>query len=442
MRPSFVAAVSLIFVVGCQCGPGPGPDAGVALPSGFSQVLEGGANDGKMLSLVLDDSGLPLIAYMNETSPSQWGVFFTRFDGASAKWTTPVSVAANLGIISDNPTRQALWLARDPMDGRLGIAFTKYEQFCVGPNSETTIHVTLSTDDGKTWSASDRVSEAHYTRNDPVNGVEVCNTQQPRIAMKNGTVHVAWAASAGEVESITNYFRGYYYASSTTPGTWARTLLGHAGDDARQGTSGIVSLALDANGAPAVAWVMGAISLHPTAPRQTAVLYGRPGSAPVRVADSNNVQNDEPQIALAFDGTQPRIAAHLVRTSGLAGANGNWVFASSDGAAFTAAQVPDDAEDEGGRYIDLEFDRGNGAMLFSFESSGARGACGGPKLARSSDAAATWTICGLDTQTHQFLGEYVTAELNAAGKIVAAFREDTADSAGRFKAGIVLYVEP
>lgn len=421
---------------GCQCG------GGSALPTGFSQVLETSAStEGKMLSMVLDDDGLPMLTWLSETtsSPENWSVLFSRYDGATARWTAPVVVASDLGVISDNVTRLAAWLARDPKDGRLGVAFVKYEQFCAGSNKETTIHVTFSTDEGKTWGTSERVSEARYTRNDPVNGVEVCNTEQPRIAMKDGTVHLAWAASAGEAESMTNYYRGYYYASSTTAGAWARTLLPHAGDDARDGAKGILSLALDSAGAPAVAYLMGATSLS-TTPNMQAVLYARPGSAAVRAGDSNNIQNDAPQLALSFDGAKPRIAAHLSRAN-TAGANTNWVFASNDGAAFAMSQIPDDGEDHGAQYMDLDFEGGKGVAIYEFGSARDPGTCGGPKVSRSADGM-TWSTCGLDTETRQLLGQYVTAELNGAGKLITAFREDTVDSAGRFKPGIVLHVEP
>jgi hypothetical protein len=103
--------------------------------------------------------------------------------------------------------------------------------------------------------------------------------------------------------------------------------------------------------------------------------------------------------------------------------------------------VPDDAEDRGAQYIDIGFAAGKGVVVFDFSGSGQAGACGGPKLARSTDGT-TWTTCGIDTQTHQFLGEYVTAELTKSGKLITAFYEDTADTAGRFGAGIVLHVEP
>jgi hypothetical protein len=436
-----LASVMVFGLAGCTCGGG----KAAALPTGFSQVLATTAmRDGIMPSLVLDEDELPMLAYLQEASgsPRNWRLYFTRFDGQTAAWTVPVAVQTDLGALIDNPTRQSLWLARDPKDGRLGLTFLKHEAFCGDANSnkETTVHVTFSTDQGKTWSASQRVSEAKYTRNDPVNGVEVCDTHQPRIAMRDGVVHLAWAATAGEAETPTNFYRGYYYASSTSGGPWTRTLLPPAGDDARRGTKGILSLALDASGAPGVAYLMGAIGNHPTTPNMEAVLFVRPGSAAVRAGDSSGIQNDAPQLALGFDGTKPRIAAHLARAN-TAGANTNWVFASPDGAAFSMSQLPDDAEDRGAQYLDIGFVGGKGVVIFDFSGGGSPGACGGPKLARSTDGT-TWTTCGVDTQTRQFLGEYVTAELTSTGKLITAFYEDTADSAGRFGAGIVLYVEP
>lgn len=441
MRSSIFAVVVFATFAGCTCG-------GVAPPTGFSQVLTTTATtDGIMPSLVLDRDQHPMLVYLRQdsASPESWSVLFTRWDGTAGQagaWTTPVVVASDLGAVDTNQTQQQVWLARDAQSGRLGVAFTRFEQFC-GPangNKETTIHVAFSSDMGRTWSTSERVSEARYTRNDPVNGVEVCNTSSPRIAMADGVVHVAWGADAGEVETETNFFRGYYYASSTAGGAWARQLLPHAGDDAREGRD-ILSLALDETGAPGVAYMMRAISLHAT-PNMTVAVFARPGGAAVRAGDSNSIQNDAPQLSLAFDGTKPRIASHLARAND-AGRNANWVYASADGVSFTTAPVPDDAEDQGAAYMDLEFSGGRGVLLYEFGSSRTAGACGGPKRATSPDGT-TWTTCGLDTETHQFLGEYVTAELTSSGKIVAAFFEDQPDRASptRFAPGIVLYVEP
>lgn len=80
---------------------------------------------------------------------------------------------------------------------------------------------------------------------------------QPRIATKDGTVHLAWQADAAEPDGD-SYLRGYSYASSTAPGAWTRTLLPHAGDDARVAKVGL-SLALDSAGTPAVAYEMSPI---------------------------------------------------------------------------------------------------------------------------------------------------------------------------------------
>lgn len=429
-----LSAVGMVLVVsGCTCGPTAAP--------GFSQAYTTTASyDGLHTTLVLDANDEPMIAFIREDSanPDNNALLFTRHDSRTSAWTTPVVAAANIGRTDSNPTMLQAQLARDPKTGRLGIAFQKTEQFC-GPtngNKETTVHVTFSTDQGATWSPSERVSEAKYTRNDPVNGVEVCNTSSPRIAMRDGAVHVAWHADAAEPDGL-SFFRGYYHAVSTANGAWTRTLMPAGGDDARKGR-GQLWLALDSAGSPAVAYEMQ--SDDPAVPNNVAVMYWRSGTTAVRVVDSGNRQNDVPQVALAFDGTKPRVAMHLARTGQT---TTTWVYRSDDGLTFTGAAVPDDAEDTGGTWMDLSYFAGNGAITYSFDGSGAKGACGGPKISRSSDAQ-TWATCGADDVTHQFLGQYVSAEHDRAGKLVMAFYEDQEDTASpkRFGRGIVLYREP
>lgn len=46
----------------------------------------------------------------------------------------------------------------------------------------------------------------------------------------------------------------------------------------------------------------------------TIVGFWRPGSAPVKVVDSNNIQNDRPKVRLDFQGTQPRVIVEIART--------------------------------------------------------------------------------------------------------------------------------
>lgn len=74
------------------------------------------------------------------------------------------------------------------------------------------------------------------------------------------------------------------------------------------------------------------------------------------MTDSMNSQNDFPQLALAFDGTKLRIAGHLARMA--SGANTNWVFSSNDGMTWATSAIPPDAEDDGARSFDLDFEAG------------------------------------------------------------------------------------
>ncbi|MCK6545871.1 glycoside hydrolase [Myxococcota bacterium] len=400
---------------------------------GLSQVYEGPG--GTHVSLALDGEGAPLIAFYREPDADSGGgtILFTKQLPGGATWTTPVAVASDVGEYTSNPGRRSLALARDASTGRLGVAFMKREQFC-GPangNQEWTIHVAFSTDGGATWGASERVSEARYTRNDPEDGVEVCNTRSPRIAMTNGAVHVVWAADAGEMEDL-SFIDGYFHAVRTT-GDWTRTLLPHDGDDARVG-SGDVALAVDAQGRPGVAYVMRA-----TATNQATVLFTRPGGAATRVMHSAGRQNDVPQVAVTFDGTAPRVGAHLA----VEGApRTEWVAKSSDGAIFVASALPGDGHDAGGLYIELIVAAGRTIYTYDYGSGQDDGRCGGPKIATTTDFT-SWSICGADDESRQFLGEYLSAEADADGKLVAAFYEDSADTAAsmRFGPGIVLYRE-
>ena len=179
----FVCFAALVLTTGCL------PDVQPAVEAGFSQVHVGSdVDDGQHVSLVLDGDDQPMVAYLKEVSndDANSAVHFTRYDAASKKWTTPVVVAAGISRVDGNPTLEQVKLARDASTGRLGVAFQKTEEFCAGINKESTVHVAFSTDNGATWSASERVSEANFTRNDPVTGVAVCNTDSPRIAMANG----------------------------------------------------------------------------------------------------------------------------------------------------------------------------------------------------------------------------------------------------------------
>lgn len=422
----------LALVAGCNCG-------GATGASGFSQVYAATGNEGTHVSLVLDGDDQPLVAFVKEdpADRSNTTLFFTRYDATTSAWTAPVTVDTSLGEL---PSGRQIWLARDPKDGRLGLAYAKLESFCGSPtsNKEFTIHLSFSTDRGATWGASERVSEAFYTGNDPVNGVEVCNARAPRLAMRNGKVFMAWAVDAGEPQDPQplSYYYGYYYGESTAAGSWTRTLLPNIGDQGRQGAD-VLSLALDSAGAPAVTYVMRSLTGY-----NNAIVYFRPGGAPVVVGDSGGIQNDTPRIALAFDGLKPRVAAKLARSTTDPGAT--WMYRSDDGAAFTDVRVPDDASDQGGSYLSLDFVGGKGALAYDFGSGTMPyGACGGPKISRSSDAQA-WTTCGADDVGHQFLGEYVSARLASSGKLVMAFHASYVDEAApaRFGEGIVLWREP
>ena len=409
---------------------------GCAATPSFEQVRAApeGVRQGTHASLVLDGDDQPMLAWVDEATGGAHALRFSRYDAAKGAWTAPVTVADGLGEVEYNVGFHQVSLGRDASTGKLGVAFLKNEQFCAGANTEDTVHVSFSTDNGATWTASERVSDSHYTRNDPVDGVEVCGTTAPRIALHGGKVHVAWGADAGEIKDPLDFYRGYYHAVSSGNG-WTRTLLPRVGSEGANGV-GILDLAVDPSGTPAVAYVMQNLTGY-----TRAVGFVRPGTGTVPVTDSGGIQNDTPRLALAFEGTKPRVATFLTRAADAP--YRHELFESDDGLAFTRRALPTDAEDNGMLYLDLAYGGGKGLLTYDFTTNAANapGACGGPKWVRAEGT--TWTACGADRATRQMIGNYVTAALTREGKALVAFFTSRPDEASpaRFGPGLVLYRE-
>ena len=438
--------VALLFFTACPPGGAGSVDGGgVPPPQGFSQIAAhpgAGFEFGLHAVMVLDRNDYPSVAWVREPTSDRASatIQFSRWNGA--EWIAPVTVAT-VGDIDSDSGMQQLSLARDRTDGRLGLAFAKVDEFCPGPNLETGIFITFSSDFGATWTTPQRISEVKYTRNDPVSGVPVCNTSSPRLAMRGGAVHLAWHADAGLLQpSGLSFWRGVYYAKqSAAGGAWAIQLAPELGATARVSAQRL-AIAVDSADTPGLAYILR--SDGSSEPYQNTVLFWRPGSgSAVRVADSGNTQNDLPQVALTFSQEKPRVAYHLLRAATVSELS-LYVARSDDGVTFTEARVPGDGADRGATYMDADVFGGKTVVAYDFNAGGASsaGSCGGPKLASSTDLT-TWTTACPDTQTRQFLAPYVTIDMTMGGKVTMVFNATSADDATprRFDRGLVFWRE-
>ena len=103
-----------------------------------------------------------------------------------------------------------------------------------------------------------------------------------------------------------------YRRSDDDPTTWTtKSEVKVSGVDKAR-ASVTLSLALDSNGAPGIAWFADDLNLS----YNEVLLFWKPagGGAPVKVMDSQGVQNDQLAVKLVFAGLNPRVLTELQRT--------------------------------------------------------------------------------------------------------------------------------
>ncbi len=377
-----VGSLLMIGFGAMACSDGGGP---ASLPEGHTTVLEDANAKVTDTAMVADENGEPLIAFLDGQS-----LEFTRWDRTTKAFTAPLTVAPTGGDVT-SLAKRAVGLARDAVTGRLAIDFVRVQKN-QNANDSTVVALTLSTDGGKTWSTPTTVTQSADT--------DVRDANDAAIAANGGTIWIAYQQDNYQCD-IPN--RG------SCSGMWL--LEGDGTTFTREiakGSDGIPALAdlsapslrLDATGKPAVAFVVDPLSGY-----DKTVVYWRSGSPVTPVFDSQGIQNDDATASLAFDGTKPRIAAHLTGASGDAGYD--MLFSeSSDGVTWTApVQLPRDGGEVTTMYQDISVDaQGNLAVVADTNGGPGTNTCGGLAVLRSSDGA-QWSACGADA-TKQFTGNF------------------------------------
>lgn len=430
--PRLVAlAFALMSIARCTGGTGDGPDGGSAGGGGFELAVAAPStvkdlrNFGGHVSMVLDADGAPLVAYVveDENADTQYDdtrLYFVRWDSAAQKWGSPTAVVQLGQIDSNHPLRQVS-LARDPVTGRLGIAYTVgYYQ----------IGLALS-NDGVTWTT--HVIQAKD---------DTDTVGNPALALRDGVIHLAYYK---EWERCTAGFcAAGVYRTGTDPLALSRELLPLLTDTSANRNTPI-GLAVDSSGKPALAYYLRAASSDAPETYNVSLAYWRPGSASaVKVTDSQNRQNDTPSLALAFHGDKPRIAFHLQRPDDTDTSPILWFTGSDDGQTFSQPiRLPQDGKDVTSWYQSIAVGS-NGetaiAAFFSASHSGTAGACDGPKIVRSAGSG-SFTICGADPDgKFGFGGYYVQAAFRPDGKLVLAFQLPRKDAP--IGPGVVVWREP
>ena len=397
--------------------PEAGSDACVAglPPTGITRVAQG-AHVGINADLVLTENGAPVLAYQAPDG-DRVGVYLVRWNYACSHWETPIKVESTAEY--PGTTSRMVALAYDPSNGNVGIAYQYLNVKLGGDGLVYEIHFASLAKDATAASAPERVD-------DPTNpgiGSGVVTRQTPGIAMANGKVHVAYT-----VDDTVN-------ERTKDGGTWSAEV--RATPARGRADSQSLEVRVDSAGNPGVAFL--AVPLNGSSDIFVDADFWRPGSPAVKAMGAN-VGTDDPNVALAFDGTKPRIAAAIHLTDTWATDQKLvWFAASDDGTTWAdAVPMPADTGSGFGAFTSVAVGPNGSVAVVSDENSGdGTQQFGMLKISKSTDLKA-FTTTGVP-RTYPGTARWVQSAYGPDGKVMAAFYED-AD--GETTGAITFYREP
>lgn len=411
------------------CTPKTGFD--VAVPSS----APGPASVGHV-AMVLAADGSPRIAYVgydphHDGNDAESALFFVAYDGATCAWRPPVKVDTTGDV--DTTRDREVTIARDPSSGQLGIG---YQTYATLDDSSTQVMLAQSSDDGATWTTEQiaRNSANTFATDDTVS--------RPTIAMKNGKTFFAYRETwllAGSASNGSDADGFHLLSRNGASGAFADVIVPPVSGATLPGAESTPpALAIDDAGNAGFVYV--ARTDDATANLRVCYFASNKPSA-VAVLDSENTQNDSADLALAFDGDKPRIAAGLQR--GASDTTAVWFSASDDGVTWGApVQIPNDGGDGMGTDLALALDgTGNPSIAVRKASASGSTTCGSPKLATGTGLTA-FTTCGppLGDPTYGdgFYGDDVQLGFAPTGKRIMAMAASSSDPT----AGVIVWREP
>ena len=351
--------------------PAPGPPGGPA-----------SGNYGYNLAVTLDGNGDPAFAFIFydpnlDSDPSDTRIEFQSWNRALYKWNDIVHAATGLGDTGTS-FHQVLSLAYDASTNTFGIA--------TEVNQAASIALYLSTDGGTTWTRKTTFTSS------------AGGFSSPSMAFSGGNIYMVYVVDGSGLKYVTGKL-------SADPSTWQTKSEPKVSGVAAASGDVTISLALDSNGNPAVAWFADDL----TKSYNRILQFWRPAgsAAPVKVMDSQNQQSDQIAVKLVFAGLNPRLLAYLVRLDSVDNDLNDRSAKSDDGGNTWSAPVtlPMDGDRSSDYPFDLAVDsQGHGAAAIGSNGGFNGGDCGFPKFSRTNDFV-TWKTCDVANNV-QATGNY------------------------------------
>ena len=320
---------------------------------------------GRLPSVALDGNGDPAVAFVyadpnGDGNYADSEIEFVAWDRAGYRWRTPVSVGV-VGNYDPRPPVAGVSLAHDASTNAYGVVWTDTDNHGV--------NLAISQDGGKTWKVKKALTDTR-------------SMGGATLALAGGNLHLAVQQDS---HNSIRYMTG---AIEQDPGTWKVSyapLL--PGSNAALKAS---SLALDADGTPAIAYW-----LRPASGAVWTLALWRPGSEQaVKVADSGDSGYPPDGVLLAFSGHQPGIVLDSRLHRGQVSSHYSTVSKDNGATWSVPAPIPDDGNEHIAGYMSFAV-APNGSAAFAGDVVGGNTTgmrCGWPKLSRSPDMV-SWTTC-------------------------------------------------
>jgi hypothetical protein len=407
-------------------------------PFGFNVVVPSTVDTeysaGIFERMALDANGDPAMAYYvddpnGDGDDSDDTVYFVSWNRASYAWNPPVLVGVSGHGYSEGPV-VPLSLAHDDANGMWGIAY--HQNY---PEADGIVLATST--DGVNWKGQNITGDPCF------NGCY----DSPSLAMWNGTFHVAVMADL-EIDAFPEGSGVLYLSGKVTdpPSKWSTTPAPFpAGYTSPYYT---VSLALDSDHNPGIAYM---VCDEPQV--FEGIAFWRPGQTSAMLAGRNDgyTTNDNPDLSLAFAGTQPRIAIAAAWNYGSYDPDQEPADLYAMQAATPSGALwmpPVDVPPDNVNVLELPWitvgSKGQTAIVMAsnHDPEGAGMTCGFPKIARSTDFRAFQTCAPAPVDAPSFYPNNMTpvARFGTDDKLWVVFNNN--DDGGDIGIGLVLWREP
>jgi hypothetical protein len=387
--------------------------------------------------MVLDGNGDPAMAYYvidpnGDGDESDDTIYFVSWNRAKYTWNKPVAVAVTPAGFSEGPT-MPLSLAYDAATGMWGLAYNQ-----AFPEGYSEVVLSTSIDGGLSWNSQSISGQ-------PYDGI----LYEPLLCLWNGAFYAAFLTDAWFDGSGTLFpanGTGFLYVTGNVTDAssrWTAQPAPFPGDYINAYYTG--SLALDSNHAPGLAFNVANDTF-------LGIAFWRPGQPTSTLVGRNDgyTTNDNPDISLAFFGTEPRIVTDAEWTYGSHDPDSEpadlWAMRATN-ASGTLWLAPVDVPPDNVNMMELPWittgSRGQTAIVMAsnHDPEGQGMAWGFPKIARSTDFITFQTTAPAPLDNPSFYPNNMCPVLRYGGndKLWLAFNNN--DEGGGIGIGLVLWRE-